>query len=240
MLNTKPSLYFPGLVSVDKVNTQGRPKGPTVGLYKLTWGIKEYHTGEEPVCSDSKHGIDYFRALPDQWDNIVKRASFAIPRNYLDEIRKNSKQAEMLWGTERGFDTMIREICLEPVIAHVGVAFKLLGDCLYDDSTGRYDRGLRSFIINEAMIYKFWFGQTGHGLLWRNAGMDHLVQMAESTFIPPDSPRKDYIRSFLDDIRDHEKEYLKYHGKKYGIPCDPVMAECQDDAEQYDETPTTD
>ena len=59
-----------------------------------------------------------------------------------------------------------------PAQAYVEVAFSLLADCILDEKEEYFARGGK-MVIASAMIYKFWFRQTGSAVAHRLA-LKHL------------------------------------------------------------------
>jgi hypothetical protein len=186
MVHLQRSLLFPNLNFQSEAQFKSwSPDGPdfkrasnsgkTTSIFKLDWGavdkIKEDRWLKDIAkTSDSK----FPGTLPQKYDSWVKGMLFALPENYLSEIRRCARLAQTEWGTGRGFDTMIREICLQPAVEYAYVAFRLMADCLYDASTNYFYRGPDKGIATQALLYKFWSFQTGRGLVRSNSGFDKL------------------------------------------------------------------
>lgn len=162
----------------------------------LTWLSKYYPKTSNLFTIQTSEIED----LSVEWNKKTKDVLFAIPHTYLTEIRKQSDQAVEKWTETYPFDTVIRDLCLEPAISHVMVAFKLLGDCIYDETTNYYLRTMEKKILTHAMLYKFWAGQTGRGLLQGHACFDELRELLNSR-------NRDFfeIQSFLNSIEEHER-----------------------------------
>lgn len=212
-------LYFPtfihqGEVNFEKGNRTGARKNTSI--FSLDWSKKEVQMQER-----NRSNVDKFRGLPyidlpEKWDNYLKTKLFVIPVNYLNEIRHQSLQALMEWNrSPLSFDTMIREICISPAKSHITAAFKLIKDCGYDSDTKYYSRNTLDIdLLDHIMIYKFWSGQTGRGLLWRNAELDNLEQWVKDACdknIDHLLDRVTKVKEFLSDM----KSYEEYREKRY-------------------------
>lgn len=147
--------------------------------------------------------IPFHSVLPERYDQLLRNARFALNQTYELEIQRNCRRALEEWNIYRGFDTNVRETCLETGQAHAWVAFYLLNDCLYDEETKYYDRGPQSWLLNHAMVYKFWGHQTGGGLLWRNARFEQLLDRVSGDHVSSDV--RDAVVVFLHSVREHEK-----------------------------------
>lgn len=213
-----PTLKHEGEVSFDKGNRTGARKNTSI--FSLDWSKKEPKL-QETIPNAMKHIT--FKDLPDKWDEYVKSRIFAIPVNYLDEIHHHSQQAASEWNrSPLSFDTMMRDICISPAKGHVTAAFKLLWDCVYDVETEYYSRNfLDQLTLDHLMIYKFWSGQTGRGLLWKNAEMDEIEFILNDKFNWKDGENESdhktsTLQGLLDDMRHHEEEREKKY-EEYGI-----------------------
>ena len=142
----------------------------------------------------------------------------------MDEIVRNAKRGLEEWGIYRGFDTNVREMCLNPAQELIFVAFYLLCDCLYDPETNYFYRKEDSYFAHNAMVYKFWDGQTGRGLLWFNAKMDEMER--KENWLGTDSERFRIENQFLADVREHEKQRNEYWEKaRIGFELDDSVKE---------------
>lgn len=169
-INTTKSLLFPKLRFQKTVNIKGVGWEKDVNVYSLDWTKcdeqKErlFNNWKSTYYSDKD--IWYIPTLPNPYDILVKNFQFIIDGKYLREINRNSYNAFYEWNFQRNFDTIIREMCLEPAFSFVQVAFRLLGDCLYNSETNYYERdNILRLIAPKLMLYKFWSHQTGRGLL---------------------------------------------------------------------------
>lgn len=168
--NTSKSLLFPKLKFQKKVNIHGTGWDKDTVIYTLDWSktdeqkerlFNSWKTNNHP---DKK--VWYVSTLPEPYDTLIKNLQFTIDGKYLREINRMSHNAFYEWNMQRSFDTMIREMCLEPAISFAQVAFRLLGDCIYNSDTNYYERdSTLRLIVPHLMLYKFWAHQTGRGLL---------------------------------------------------------------------------
>lgn len=175
--NTTKSLLFPKLKFQKNVNIKGNGWEKDAIIYILDW--TKCDEQKERLFNNwkSNHYPDkniwYVSTLPKPYDALVKNFQFIIDGKYLREINRNSHNAFYEWNFQRSFDTVIREMCLEPAISFAQVAFRLLGDCLYNSETNYYERdNILRLIAPRIMLYKFWAHQTGRGLLKRHSLFD--------------------------------------------------------------------
>jgi hypothetical protein len=178
MVHLHGSLLFPSLVLINKVqfkswNTNTNDK--TTFVYKLDWEKidnikKENWKRNKQQTSES----EFPGTLPQKYNKFVNDLQFSIPTQYMDEIRRNSRQAQLEWATNRHFDTTIKEICLQPSIEYAYVAFRLLTDCLYDPKTNYFYRGHNKSFATQALLYKFWAHQTGRSMIRNNAKFNKI------------------------------------------------------------------
>lgn len=157
------------------------------GIYRLDWADfdgqlrkKREHWNQTNWPTKD---YPYKSSLPPEYDLLLRDVRFAVNQSYREEIHRNCRRAMVEWNIYRGFDTCVREMCLEPAQSHVWVAFKLLADCLYDSDAKYFHRGPEKWFLANAMVYKFWGHQTGSGLLWRNARLDELGERVEGKHV---------------------------------------------------------
>lgn len=204
MLRSIHALYFPRLVHLEDTSFKSwSDSQKTTGIYKLDWNQidelkKKRFLEHYSRCNPPQ--IVFPGTLPSEYDQWVKNLLFAIPTHYMAEIRRCAKTALMEWGVERHFDTMIREICLEPAISYIFVAFRMLADCLYDSETNYFYRGDDKIIAPQALLYKFWSFQTGRGLVKGHAQFHRLEYCASEN---------QKVTSFLTAINEYEKTLEK-------------------------------
>jgi len=176
----RKNLVFPRLKNLREEKFKSwSDRNKTTDIYSLDWDSKdEHHKRNHEKWLKSYHpdkeNIPFLYELPEPYESWIQSLEFAIPRNYLDEIRRTTGYAIIEWGMERGFDTSIREMCLKPAISYVAVAFKLIADCPYDKEKNYFYRGNDKFIIKHALLYRFWLNQTGGGLVRYHAELDKL------------------------------------------------------------------
>ena len=212
------SLRFPNLVFEDETTWTGSMlplKSNTKRIYRLDWGnfdsisIKNHKKWVESRCEfnpdSDPSDYPYQHPLPSVYEKCVREARFAINQAYMKEIRYNAEQAVEVWGRQRGFDTCVREFCLGPAISHVKVAFYLLDDCLCAEGETCFARDDRCVFLYHAMLYRFWFDQTGRGLLKRNADFQ---QLRDRIKYGPNSEGSGVVlaaNDFFKAMDDHEK-----------------------------------
>jgi hypothetical protein len=211
------SLLFPSLVRCGETTFKSWSDGKSATtLYRLDWSRADSAreaswvkwVGDRPSTSNTTTYLcKYHGTLPKKYDDWVKSMLFAIPQNYFDEIRRTARMGLIEWSTGRPFDTMIRDICLQPAIGYIFTSFRLLADCLYDEKTNYFYRGPDKVIAPQALLYKFWSGQTGGGLVRDHAHFNRIESMQcdcreneECSKCVMDNP----IWCFLQTIKEHE------------------------------------
>ena len=200
--------------------TSGHGKG-TINVYTLNWSYKDEKVEGDHLQWLANHwptkNIPVHNRLPEKWENWLSGIKYAIPSTYYKEISNQSHLAIEEWNREYPFDTVIREMCLQSAIAHVAVAFKLVADCAYDPATNYYSRGDDKIILKYALMYRFWIGQTGGGLLKTHSEFDHLNWLLTCDNIWHDRmlPARHVIEEFINDIDKFEKEWDTQHNKIY-------------------------
>ena len=212
----KGSLSFPKLKLHKEINqdiAEHRKRGKKFSLcdgsipynvYKLDWWPR-YHE-----CK-----------IPEPYDSKAINLLFAPSAEYLKEIRRMSTQALLEWSTPCGFDTMAREHRLSPAIEYVRTAFWLLCDCLYDEHTHYFYRGDDKWIMRYVLGYKFWYGQTGSGLVGEHAGFETLYNRQyqhKKGRLRPNPTWEKAVKlegEFLKVIEAFEKKEDEIHAMKY-------------------------
>lgn len=113
----------------------------------------------------SEYKLDWtgFEKLPDPYEDQIQNLHFAMTTPYVMEAKRNAQTAKAEWSMCRPFDTVIREACLKPAIAHVDTYFMLIWDCVFNDDYQDYSLSYEQSYLRNAMVYKMWLGQTG---LW--------------------------------------------------------------------------
>ncbi len=221
MLSVTNSLYFPKLSYLEQVHfgswSDSENKNSTCSLYYLDWSLKDQKCEDAHLkwlCQyhPDKH-CPFYPSLPEDIDMWIKNMKFAIPLNYMEEIRRNAKRGLYEWDIYREFDTSVREFCLNPAISHIYVAFYLIADCAYDPKENYFYRGDDKVLIPHALAYKFWAHQTGIGCLAEHADIDSLRNWANFDDTVLSHSTKDLYekanvcREFLEKIKTHEKKW---------------------------------
>lgn len=221
----KPFFVFPKLIYLhefEKKHEDG--KISTHQLYSLDWSkfnIEIEKDFRERIDKSIYKGMSYYGALPEKWETTLHSFIFSLNSNYLQEIRSNIIIANTGWSTPRPFDTMIRDICLGPYIESIYVAFRLLGDCVFDIDDGYFSRKLYRKIATQLMLVKFWTHQTGRGLIEDHARMSILDECLKLEMVSKEY--KDYVSQFLKDYREYheqcDNEFYKHNANiKNGLP----------------------
>lgn len=214
MLGNRSRLVFPKLVFDGTVKLSNGDSSQM--LYHLDWSDfdkvmqkRHYDWNEE-----TKNRVKYFYPLPKEYDDMIKGLSFVLSEDYLTEIRRTSNKALEEWSCSRGFDTMIREMCLIPGESFIAVAFNLLGDSVYDKETNFFSRKIEKKIIPHALKYRFWFHQTGRGLIPSKAEFDILKAKVASHVFNKD------VEKLIEDFLECSNQYLLELDKEYVRICE--------------------
>ena len=197
MLQLSRGLNFPNFMSDREAF---RPS-----IYRLNWPDDKFNSiNYNPFKYNKQFGTndtieEKYNSLPEPYETKVKNLRFKLNNEYSSEIQHQSMTALVEWAKHRQFDTMIREICLESAIANVWVAFSLLADCIIDENNN-WSRDDETVIFKYAMCYKFWFYQTGRGLVWENARLNKLE--SNSYFM-----KRKCVRNFILSLKNHSAKY---------------------------------
>lgn len=183
------TLEFPRLV-ITNYNVDPKFKGHTpieeLALYKLDWGG--------------------FEKLPEPYEQQVQNLKFAISTQYKTEIFHSKTQAVAGWDRYYPFDTVIREMCLEPAIAFTKVTINLIWDCVYNEENRVYASNDNWWLRN-AMMYKLWLHQTGRGCVARNANIPNLEDLL--SWREKNSEYKEDLEKFIRTIRNLENQIYR-------------------------------
>lgn len=203
---------FPNLVRQGEVSFKSwSDSNKTTDLYRLDWShldeIKRKRFVDDARTSSMVS--EYPGTLPEPYNSWIQKLVFTIPVDYMEEIRRCSRVAQLEYCTPRHFDTMIRGICLEPAISYIYVAFRMIADCVYDPDTNYFYRGPDKIIIPQALLYKFWCGQTGYGLLKDHSWFKKITWMLDSDLSKNDTERKKEVKKFIDCIDKFEEKLRK-------------------------------
>lgn len=174
-------ITFPKLEIIEHVN-------PNYVRIKLDWSDFDKH-----IINNDLDNMFSYRINLDQKDkDILKRFSekydhskylypieykyiydlfddVKIPQQYYDEIIYMKEQAIMEFNRSRGFDTIVREECLEVSFKYVYLYFYLLTDGLFIYSD-KQNQIIENFEFNKSevisfLLFRFWLNQTGRGLV---------------------------------------------------------------------------
>jgi hypothetical protein len=190
-------------------NIKIKNKEEPVSLYRLDWTYKEEMMGKEHLEWLMKHWPEnkriYIEQFPTTYRKWLDEKVYAIPSSYLREIHRESELGMTEWNRSRGFDTVVREACLNPAIAHFRTAFYLISDCCYDLKSKGWERNRA--ILLPALLYRFWIGETGRGLVRYHAELSELEKKIDLVGI--DEENRENIKRFLDAINEVEEEIEK-------------------------------
>lgn len=193
-----------------------------IGLFKLDWDTIDTYKQHSYITWRSKllelNPTDITSTpdtLPPEYDKLIKDLIFAITDKYKTAINHFTK----LYYKERhrkwSFDTVIADKCRQPGTAAINTAFQLLADCCYDPNTNDWLRKSKIPHINKHIIscllqYKFWASQTGSSIVWRNADLDKIEEianmMSKGGISSGDIAAATEYRNFLSTIKKWELE----------------------------------
>lgn len=219
MLRFYHQLFFPTLVRVDDVNFKVWPTSSstkTTDLYKLDWSTKDksckrkHETWLKRQRPDLE--IPLPPSLPTKYDDWINGMEFAIPTHYMKEVRESTRKGLMEWTRERNFDNRVREVCLEPAISFLRVAFELIADCTYDKKENYFYRGRDKILISGVLLYRFWMHQTNKESVWYNSGCNELDPENEAVSDFTTAIRKEY-EPMLDKIYEPLENRMEFSGK---------------------------
>jgi hypothetical protein len=186
----------------------------TTKIYKLNWNnfddiILKRHQEFNQKCWPNQ-SIPIVQKFDPHYEEILQSLKFAVPIHYMDAIHDATNSAMSEWNKERRFDTNIREMCLQPAIKFVEVAFRLLCDCAYDEITNYFYRAENKYLLPHLLLFRFWQNQTGAGLIEEHAGFGELqlkLSWLKKQFLETqDDPTKTTRRM----PRDGEEEEIKH------------------------------
>jgi len=222
----KPASHpvFPHLIYLKDVNFKkaGPPgskgKDTTTSLYRLDWEnldlFKQQKHAEwnKTQWPNSIVSIDF--KLDSYYEDLLQSLRFALPHHYLDEIHEHTQKTVSEWSKERRFDTVIREMCLQPAIEHARVAFGLVCDCVFDEKTNYYLRADNKYILVHLLLYRFWMGQTGRGCVQRHAEFPWLKERLERLRNTPETLHEfTALEKFIKAIDDYETKLNQCYEK---------------------------
>jgi hypothetical protein len=201
--------FVPRLIFLDRRVQVGKSK---LQLFKLDWDsvdqykADQYAQWKQEYWEKTNTGESARPGtLPPEYDAKIKNLLFALPNSYRREIEHLARLFMSEMTRSRGFDTCVRERCLQPAIAAINTAFYLLDDCLYNEETEGWYRSQFKRLYLHAMQYKFWRGYTGRGLVYDHAGLDKLDESLQELGIEMDV---DAIDSGEEDSGDREQHNL--------------------------------
>lgn len=207
---------FPHLIRKDEVSFKSwSDSDKTTTVYKIDWEKLDQYKYQK-FTDDAKrychmpYDYQFPGTLPEPYDSWVKSLEFTIPVRYLEEIRYNARMAQMIYCSSHPFDTMIREICYEPAIAHVFVAFRLIADCTYSRETNYFYRGDEKIIIPQALLYKFWVHQVGDGLIQDHSYFNKIKTRLKFNDKGNESHCRT-IQKFINATNDFQEKLTKLH-----------------------------
>lgn len=178
MYKPATTFIFPHLVFLKDVSFKSWSDSKTTKIYKLDWdsfdeAILKRHIARKANCWPSTE-FKLVQKFDSYYETLLHSLRFAIPNDYLTEIRRMTQMALSVCGTSRTFDTDIREMCLGPAIECIKVAFKLIADCAYDESTNYFLRVNNKYLLAPMLLFRFWQHQTGSGVVADHSGFDKL------------------------------------------------------------------
>lgn len=172
--------YIPSLVAIRASLKHEHTK------YALDWDHVDQNKNKEFARWAGETAVKPLATLPEPYNTLVKSLTYNIPDNYRKEINHQCMLFISERMRERPFDTVIRDMCASVSRAAINCAFKLLTDCIIDKNTNgwfRYERlpnevNVNKWMIQSLLIYKFWRGMAGNGLVYEFAEMDKLEKHA--------------------------------------------------------------
>jgi hypothetical protein len=153
--------------------------------------------------------------LPASLKNTIENQLYAIPENFLKEIRLCSLKAAEEIGT-RGL-VASRPNSLPPpttpAISFILNAFNILADCVYDPDTNYFSRSNIKYVLAYILAFKFWAHQIPPTILDRYAGLRDLALELQGLEQTNPIIYKDLIRHYQSLI-DHKQKLIKNQAKE--------------------------
>ena len=207
-------IEYPEFKFIETNNKFGPKSSIGYNIYQIDWS----------ACHKRwfKYGYDV-PPLPLEYIDQVTNLEFALNDSYRRQINVSFMSAQQVWSINYPFDTMIREICYEPAVAHIWVGFRLLADCIYNRDENYFCRSDGNQIAQYLMPYLFWFGQTGYGLLEDHSHLDRLRDNLKY-HLSLGSIKQSFCKEYLEVVQtffekfDPQMEKIKEaHAKKYSV-----------------------
>lgn len=182
--------YIPRLVPIGTAEFSSGHTFKSFNRFKLDWDHIDKFKADQYQSWRTKHWPEQLKhigdkcpqALPGKYHDIVRSLTFALSGSYHREIKHFAQLYLLERLRERKFDTVIRDMCLETAAAAINCAFKLLADCLYDEKTKGWlredvkgDNVYTKSLARHLLMYEFWSGSVGRGLVWDHAEMPKLL-----------------------------------------------------------------
>lgn len=238
---------------------EGEEPAKTTPLFRLDWRrVDEYKINE---YSDwiNKYWRDKYppdlqgkspATLPIALDELVCDLEFAVPKSYAAEIDHFTDLYVSEARRKREMDTVIRDMCGQVRVKAMNSALKLLADCAIDRKTGGWLRSMTvnlqasdqgcwpvtidKHILQSLLMYKFWYGVTGRGLVWEFAEFDKLKNWSTTAKFSNKHPLAGKARTIdmvLDVIQDFEMKQERFWSFAAELQNDQIIMDAVKEAE---------
>jgi hypothetical protein len=173
MLRFSKHLLFPVLKPLKSVSFKNQ--NAQIRIYLLDWAsidkIKEDRWLDSLVCFPPSKPFP--GTLPVGLKDRIDNQSYAIPDDFLNEIRLNSLKAAEEWSRQVPVfrPNTLTGAPTNPAISFILNAFNILADCAYDPTTNYFSRANIKYILPSILAYRFWAFQVNSNLLEKNSGL---------------------------------------------------------------------
>jgi hypothetical protein len=214
MLRFSKNLLFPALKPQKLISFKNQ--NAQIRIYTLDWiaidKIKEERWADNLNCFPPV--TPFPGTLPAELGGIVNNQSYAIPDDFMQEIRLCSLKAAEEWSRQTPtFKPNLLSTSINPAISFILTAFNILSDCAYDPVTNYFSRTPIKNALPYILAYKFWAFQINHNILERYSGLkdfDFELKNLEKT----DSTIHMELMKYYQSLRNHVEKLIKERVKE--------------------------
>lgn len=150
-----------------------------INLIKLDWSkCEDFKKSKYERLTNQYTPIkkEYIPSIPKEYFDILNESYFKIDGKYNRAIFHYTRNAivDKSIVYEFGFETMIRDTCLDVVTANLNTALYLLSDCIYDPKKEKFRYDSKA-VIHCLLRWCFWSHQIGRAYLKENIPFDSIT-----------------------------------------------------------------